>query len=125
MILQNGLLAESTATVTNELTAKHLGSGDMEVLATPAMIALMENAAMRAVTQSLDEGQTTVGVEISTSHLKASKLGAEVRAVAELTEVEGRRLTFRVAAYEGEVLLGEGVHTRFVVDRERFLAKLA
>lgn len=111
--------------VTNELTAKHLGSGDMEVLATPAMIALMENAAMRAVTQSLDEGQTTVGVEISTSHLKASKLGAEVRAVAELTEVEGRRLTFRVAAYEGEVLLGEGVHTRFVVDRERFLAKLA
>lgn len=124
MILQPGLKFESTATVTSALTAEQLGSGDMPVLATPALVALMENAAMRAVAAALGEGQTTVGTAISTSHLKASAVGAVVRAEALLTAVEGRQLTFEVSAWQGDVLLGQGVHTRFVVDRERFLAKL-
>ena len=124
MTLQPGLKFESTATVTPALTAEQLGSGDMPVLATPALVALLENAAMRAVAPALEEGQTTVGTAVSTSHLKASAVGAVVRAVAVLKAVEGRCLNFEVSAWEGETLLGQGVHTRFVVDRERFLAKL-
>ena len=125
MILQIGTTAESRITVTEQLTAEKMGSGDMPVLATPALVALMENAAMRAVAPALESGQTTVGTAVETSHLKASAIGAEVRAVAELTAVDGRRLSFRISAYEGETLLAEGAHTRFIVDRNKFLAKLA
>ena len=105
-------------------TAEYIGSGDMAVLATPAMVALMENAAMLAVAKELGEGETTVGSMISTSHLKPSKVGATVLAVAELVEVDGRKLTFKIAAYDGETLIGEGEHVRFVVNREKFLSKL-
>ncbi len=114
----------SVLTVKEENTAEHLGSGDMPVLATPALVALMENAAMLAVAPMLEQGQTTVGSQISTTHLKPSAVGAEVSATARLTAVEGRKLTFDVEAYEGDKLLGSGQHIRFVVDRERFLAKL-
>ena len=124
MILSPGLKFTSKITVTESLTAEKMDSGDMPVLATPALVALMENAAMMAVAPALQEGQTTVGTAVSTSHLKASAVGAGVRAEAELTAVEGRKLTFKVSAWEGDALLGEGEHTRFVVDRERFLAKL-
>ena len=105
-------------------TAEFIGSGDMAVLATPAMVALMENAAMLAVATKLDEGDTTVGSMISTSHLKPSKIGAHILAEAELTAIEGRKLTFKVRAYDGETLIGEGDHIRFVVNREKFLSKL-
>jgi predicted thioesterase len=88
------------------------------------MVALMENAAMLAVAPALEPGQTTVGTMVSTSHLRASKVGANVCAVAELTAIDGRKLTFKIAAYEGETLIGEGEHIRFIVDRERFLSKL-
>lgn len=96
----------------------------MAVLATPAMVALMENAAMLAVALHLGEGETTVGSMISTSHLKPSKVGNTVQAVAELTEVDGRKLTFKVEAFDGETLIGSGEHIRFVVNREKFLSKL-
>jgi predicted thioesterase len=79
---------------------------------------------MMCVADYLPEGSATVGTAISTSHIKASALGAEIRAEAELVEVDGRRLEFVVKAYEGDKLIGEGSHTRFVVDRERFLSKL-
>ena len=110
--------------VTEGNTAEFIGSGDMAVLATPAMVALMENAAMLAVANHLAEGETTVGSMISTSHLKPSKIGSHVMADAELVEVEGRKLTFKVKAYDGETLIGEGERIRFVVNREKFLAKL-
>ena len=119
-----GLTYTSTTTVNQNNTANALGSGDMDVFATPAMVALMENAAMNAVAPHLEAGQTTVGTEISTSHIKASALGATITATAVLTVVEGRKLTFEVIAHEGENIIGEGSHTRFIVDRERFLAKL-
>lgn len=119
-----GLTYTSTTTVNQNNTANALGSGDMDVFATPAMVALMENAAMNAVAPHLEAGQTTVGTEISTSHIKASALGATITATAVLTAVEGRKLTFEVIAYEGENIIGKGSHTRFIVDRERFLAKL-
>lgn len=119
-----GLTYTSTTVVDNSNTAKVLGSGDMDVFATPAMVALMENAAMNAVAPHLEVGQTTVGTKISTSHIKASALGATITATAVLTAVDGRCLTFEIIARDGENTIGEGTHTRFVVDRERFLAKL-
>ncbi len=123
-MLEVGLKYESRMTVGAENTALVLGSGDMEVLATPAMVALMENAAMKAVADYLPEGSTTVGIEISTSHLKASAVGANVVAEATLEEVDGRRLVFSLKAWDDAGVIGEGKHTRFIVDRERFLSKL-
>lgn len=105
-------------------TAIALGSGDMPVLATPAMAALMENAAMLAVAEELPEGSTTVGGHIDISHVKPSPVGAEVQAEATLEKIDGRKLYFKVKATEGEAVIGEGTHLRFVVDRERFLSKL-
>ena len=119
-----GLTHTSVLTVGDAQTAQAMGSGDMPVLATPVMIALMENAAMLAVDQELPEEQTTVGAHIDVSHLKPSPVGAEVFATAELTEVEDRRLTFHVVAMQGDQVIGEGTHVRYIVSRERFLAKL-
>lgn len=123
-MLEIGLTAESSIVVTNTNTALTLGSGDMKVFATPAMVALMENAAMKAVAAALPEGSTTVGTAMQTSHIKASKMGATITASARLVEVDGRRLRFEVRAWDEAGTIGEGEHTRFVVDRERFLAKL-
>ena len=122
--MEIGLSYTSTVVVDNSNTAAALGSGDMDVFATPAMVALMENAAMNAVAPHLEQGQTTVGTQITTNHIKASALGATISATATLTAVDGRSLTFTIVASEGDKTIGEGTHTRFIVDRERFLAKL-
>ena len=123
-MLEIGLKHQSVMRVMDGNTAEFIGSGDMAVLATPAMIALMENAAMLAVALHLDEGDTTVGTEIATSHIKASKVGNTISAIAELTAIDGRKLSFKIEAYDGDKLIGEGQHTRFIVNREKFLAKL-
>lgn len=123
-MLESGLKHQSRVVVSDENTALRLGSGDMEVFATPAMIALMENAAMNAVASALDKGATTVGTMMRSSHIKASPVGATITAEAELVAVEGRRLTFTVKAWDEKGVIGEGEHERFIVDRERFLAKL-
>lgn len=122
--MEIGLIHESQTVVSSANTALTLGSGDMDVFATPAMVALMENAAMLAVKDSLPEGSATVGTEMHTSHIKASPLGATITASATLTAVEGRRLEFAVKAWDEKGVIGEGHHTRFIVDRERFLSKL-
>ncbi|MFI3306422.1 MAG: thioesterase family protein [Rikenellaceae bacterium] len=124
MELKNGLSAQSNTIVNESNTAIALGSGDLQVFATPAMIALMENAAMKAVAEALPEGSTTVGTEMNATHIKASKLGAEIVATAVVAAVEGRKITLNVGARDGESLIGEGVHTRFIVDREKFMSKL-
>lgn len=123
-MLKKGLTASSTTTVVAENTAAQMGSGDLAVFATPAMVALMENAAMQAVAPALAEGETTVGAEMNTTHLKPSGLGSVITATAVLTEVEGRKLTFTVGARDAEGMIGEGVHVRFVVQRERFMSKV-
>ena len=123
-MIEIGLRHESERVVTEDVTAIEMGSGDMQVLATPAMIALMENAAMLAVKDELPEGCTTVGGHIESSHLKPTKTGDTVRAVAEVIRVDGKKIEFKVAAYSGESLIGEGTHLRFVVDREKFLSRL-
>ena len=114
----------STITVEEKHLACTVGSGDLPVLATPMMVALMENAAMTAVAAELPEGSTTVGSEMNCSHIKPSKLGATITASAVLTAVEGRKLSFTVGASDEQGIIGEGVHVRFIVDRDRFLAKL-
>lgn len=122
-MLETGLTYTSRLTVGNENTAIALGSGDMPVLATPAMMALMENAAMLAVASALEEGDTTVGGHIESSHLRPTPVGAEVSATATLEKVEGRKLYFKIIAHQGDVVIGEGTHLRFIVSREKFLAK--
>ena len=119
-----GLKHTSEQTVSEALTAMQMGSGDLPVFATPAMMALMENAAMMAVANEVPEGCTTVGGHIESSHLRPSKVGEKVSAVAEVTKVDGKKIEFKVAAYSGETLLGEGTHLRFVVDKEKFISKL-
>ena len=123
-MIEIGLKHISELTVTDDVTAISVGSGDMPVLATPMLLALMENAAMSAVKEELPEGCTTVGGYISSSHLKPSKIGEVVKAEAEVTKVEGKKIEFKVAAYSGETLLGEGTHLRFIVEREKFMSKL-
>ncbi|AEF83665.1 thioesterase family protein [Treponema primitia ZAS-2] len=121
--LSAGLRAEKTEQVTDRNTAKSWGSGELPVYATPAMIALMEGAAVAAVQDKLPPGISTVGTELQIKHLAASPLGIEVRAWAELIEVDGRRLRFKVEAADAAGKIGEGVHERFVIENERFLKK--
>jgi predicted thioesterase len=123
-MIETGLKYTSELTVSESVTAIQMGSGDMPVLATPAMMALMENAAMLAVKDELPEGCTTVGGHIESSHLKPSKIGDKVTATAEVTKINGKKIEFKVAAYSGETLLGEGTHLRFIVDKEKFMSKL-
>ena len=123
-MLETGLTYTSRLTVGNENTAIALGSGDMPVLATPAMMALMENAAMLAVASELEDGDTTVGGHIGSSHLRPTPVGAEVSATATLEKVEGRKLYFKIIAHQGDVVIGEGTHLRFIVSREKFLSKI-
>lgn len=123
-MLKEGLTHTSILTVKDSDTALHLGSGDMPVLATPALMALMENAALLSVAGELEEGQTTVGGHIESSHVKPSKIGERVEATATLVRIEGRKLYYHITAKMGDVVIGEGKHLRFIVNRERFLSKL-
>lgn len=123
-MIEIGLTYTSQLTVTEAVTAVTMGSGDMPVLATPAMMALMENAAMLAVAGHLPEGCTTVGGHISSSHLRPSKLGDTITATATVTRVDGKKIEYRIEAHCGETLLGEGTHLRFIVDKEKFMSRL-
>lgn len=123
-MIEIGQKHTSELTVSEAVTAMAVGSGDMPVLATPMMMALMENAAMLAVRDGLPEGCTTVGGHLESSHLRPSKIGDVVRATAEVTKVDGKKIEFKVSAHSGDSLLGEGTHLRFVVDREKFISKL-
>ncbi len=123
--METGMTQSATLLVKEADTAREIGSGDLEVLATPALIALMEHAAMLAVAPALEEGYTTVGAEICCKHNRPTGLGQQVTATATLESVEnGRKLTFRIVAEDGQGLIGEATHVRFIVNRQRFLEKL-
>ena len=124
-MLDPGIRGAAETLVTSENTAEKLGSGDCPVFATPAMVALMEEAAGRSVAPHLNEGETTVGTVLSIRHSAATALGQTVRAESELISVDGRKLVFKVAAYDEAGLIGEGEHTRAIVNREKFLARTA
>jgi predicted thioesterase len=131
--IQPGLRGEVKLMVAAEHTAQHLGSGAVQVLATPQMVLLMERASVAAVDHLLPEGYRTVGAHLDVRHLAPTPLGFEVRAVAELIEVQGRRLTFRVQVHEGFLdereamgeLVGDGLHQRAIIDVQRFSERVA
>lgn len=121
--MEIGIKGFAETLVCAENTAAAVGSGALEVFSTPSMIALMEKAAMDTVSPYLEEGQGTVGIKLDVSHLAASPVGMAVRAEAELIGIEKRTLTFKVSAYAGEELIGEGTHQRAVILNERFMEK--
>jgi fluoroacetyl-CoA thioesterase len=131
--IQPGLRGEVRLIVAEEHTAKHLGSGAVQVLATPQMVLLMERAAVQAVDPVLPEGYRTVGSQLNIRHLAPTPLGFEVRATAELIEVEDRRLVFRVEvreepfdeAHGGGEVVGDGTHQRAIIHIQRFSQRVA
>ena len=122
--IESGLIGEAELMVEETHTASHLGSGGVEVLATPVMIALMEDAARSSVDSKLDQGQLSVGVDLNVSHLAATPVGMRVTARAELVAVEGRRLRFKVEAHDEREKIGEGTHLRAIINLDRFMARL-
>ena len=122
-MLKPGLFHEVTFSVTEDLTARAVGSGQLPVLATPVMIARMEQAAWMAVAPCLAEGEGTVGTRMDAAHVSATPLGLPVTCRAELIGIDGRRLTFRVSARDSHGPIGEGTHERVVIQNEKFLQK--
>ena len=123
-MLEPGLTHTSRTIVSENLTAKAIGSGDISVFATPSMAALMENAAMLAVAEHLNSNETTVGGYIETNHIYPSPLKSEITATATLTKIDGRKLFFTIEARQGETVIGSGTHLRYIVDRNTFMSKL-
>ena len=117
-----GLFAEHEHTVMETDTASHWGSGGVHVFSTPAMVGLMESAAVISLRGILPSGQTTVGGHIDVRHLAATPVWIKVRARAELIAVEGRKLTFKIQAWDAVELIGEAVHERFIIDEAKFVA---
>lgn len=125
MTLAPGLQARLLIMVEGEDTATKVGSGDVPVLATPRLLAFAERATVQAVSGALAPGQTSVGTRVSLEHLEASPIGTHVEIAVELTEVDGRRLVFGFTARDRKAVVASGTIERVVVDRERFLARLA
>ena len=122
--LQPGLSAEVELKVNKKETAAYLGSGSLEVYATPALVALMENAAVHALDEHLPPGYTTVGGKIDVRHLAASPVGIKVRVLAELVEVQGHKLTFHIQAWDEVEQIGEANHVRYLIEEDAFMKKV-
>ena len=121
--MKTGIWGEQMIIVTEQQTAKYLGSGELAVFATPCMIALMENTAYKSVQPFLDPGQGTVGTLLNVKHLAATPVGMEVRCETRLIEIDRKRLVFEVEAFDACGLIGEGTHERFVIDNQKFMQK--
>lgn len=119
-----GMKGQVDTCVEREDTAYEVGSGSLLVYATPCMVALMEGAACEAIAPVLAEDKTSVGISLSISHIAATPVGMEVRAEAEVTEVDGNTITFQVTAYDEAGKIGEGTHKRAVITAQRFLDKV-
>ena len=122
-MLETGIKGYGETVVTEALTARVFGSGELDVYATPAMIALAEETALKSVADRLEPGQGTVGTRVDIAHLAATPLGMKVRCETELIEVDRRRLTFSVRVFDEVEKIAEGTHERFVIDNEKFLKK--
>ncbi|MDQ7024956.1 MAG: thioesterase family protein [Anaerolineae bacterium] len=119
-----GLIGEAITTVTSDLTAITMGSGSVSVYATPAMIALMEAAAISALDPHLPESDTSVGIEIHVQHLSATPVGEQITAMAEITHIDGKRVKFELRAWDEREIIGQGTHTRFIIDADEFTERL-
>lgn len=122
-MLETGIKGTKELIVSEDKTAKAMGSGTLDVFATPAMIALMENTAYESVAGELEEGSGTVGTALNVKHVAATPVGMKVTCETELIKVDGRALTFSVKAYDECGLIGEGEHERFIIMNEKFQAK--
>ncbi len=122
-MLTIGIKGSAELLVTENLTAREVGSGTVAVLATPMMIALMEKTCLLSVRPFLEAGQDTVGTHVDVAHTAATPVGMRVRCESELVEIDRRRLVYRVTAWDEAGVVGEGTHTRFVIDIEKFQAK--
>ena len=119
-----GMKGTVSTTVEREDTAYEVGSGSLLVYATPCMVALMEGAACEAIAPALPDDKTSVGIALNISHISATPVGMEVRAEAEVTEVDRNTITFQVTAYDEAGKIGEGTHKRAVISSQRFLEKV-
>ena len=123
-MLKTGITYKQSITVQPKDTAAVYGSGSLEVFATPAMVALMENTAVHCLKGHLEEGQDTVGIEINVKHIKATPVGDKVNCKAKVTEIEGRRIRFEIEAEDEKGQIGYAIHDRFIIDPVKFMAKL-
>lgn len=124
-MIQVGQSATATVTVSESNIAKTMKSGALEVFATPAMCALMEEAAQAAVQSELNDGEGTVGISLSISHDAPSPIGATITATATVTAVEGRKISFTIEASDDIGIIGKGTHERFVINNEKFMTKVS
>lgn len=123
MELKVGMTAQKSEQVTMDNTAIRYGSGSAAVYATPAMIGLLEGACLKAVDQELDLGLATVGIRLDVKHLAATPIGLTVTAQAELIEIAGKRLVFKVEAFDSVEKIGEGTHERYIIEVDKFMHK--
>ncbi|PQL18944.1 dihydrolipoamide acyltransferase [Veillonella denticariosi JCM 15641] len=123
-MISAGQTATATVVVTESNIAKTMKSGALEVFATPAMCALMEEAAQAAVQPHLEAGEGTVGISLSITHEAPSPLGATITAKATVSAVEGRKITFDIEASDGIGIIGRGTHERFIINNDKFMAKV-
>ena len=123
MSLDKGLSFTQEITVEESNTAIAHGSGSLPVFATPAMVAFMENTAVKCIANDLDKGLDTVGIQINTKHIKATKVGKKVTCTAKLTEVDGKKLTFEIEATDEDGPIGSSLHKRYVIDPIKFMAR--
>lgn len=124
-MIQVGQSATAMVTVTESNIAKTMKSGSLEVFATPAMCALMEEAAQAAVQPKLNDGEGTVGISLSISHDAPSPIGATITATATVTAVEGRKISFAIEASDGVGIIGKGTHERFIINNEKFMTTVS
>ena len=120
-----GIKGRQELVVSKELTAKHIGSGTVLVFATPMMIALMEKTSQMSVKPYLEAGQETVGTHVDVSHDSAVPVGRKVWCESEVIDVDRRKITFKVAVYDDNGIVGQGTHERFIIDVKKFSEKLA
>lgn len=124
MALTEGLTITQTMTVTKMDTAIHHGSGKLEVFATPAMVAFMENTAIACIDNDLEKGMDSVGIQIDTKHSKANKVGAVITCTAKLVKVDGKKLSFEIEASDENGLIGSSKHMRYLIDPVKFMSRL-
>lgn len=121
--INNGISYTVNSTVTKEKLASSVGSGTDDVFSTPMMIAMMENSAMLCIKDYLDDNETSVGTEINCKHLSASPLGIKINCTAKVTAVDGRKIDFEILANDEAGLIGTATHSRFILDKEKFITK--
>ena len=124
-MLEIGLKGKETVAVTAENTAKTVGSGMLEVFATPALAALMEKTAALSVAPHLGDGEGTVGISLNIRHLAATPVGLTATCESELIEIDRKRLVFSLKVTDGVDVIGDGTHERFIINNEKFMAKAA